>query len=470
MGQNVTAPNVYRVLGGRRREDPIQPARRHRRLYTIMTTNNAAAAVLVALALAGSPLHAQPAAPIFTYHSGFWLNLHHFLYVLGRAEAKFPDSGRRAVAGAPDDEAQGLAGATAEERRVWCEVVAAYAKGPSRRDPVFDQGLIAAGRALARAGDAGSLEGAGVAAALSALLERAAPIYRRHWWAAHARANQARWRELEPQVREHGAAILAFITRVYKEAWPAEGYPLQFAAWVNWAGAFSTRDRHLMVASPDERTRGQSILDEAWKPYLAGAGSDGRRQIDAGFEQVGRVRMAQRVDMRAFGNPAAPHCAPKGALETAARDGPAGVREAVREAVSRGRREQPRRGAVGPPRGPEHRQQGGGQGYEAVLLALPMKSVKIIPNQQGSPQGKLADAEVIFEADAGPLSGLKLIGFAVWERRDGGRNVTFPARQYSVNGERRSFALLRPANGDLSAQDLLRRSILDAYTRVEAEA
>src|SRR5690242_1133573 len=95
-------------------------------------------------------------------------------------------------------------------------------------------------------------------------------------------------------------------------------------------------------------------------------------------------------------------------------------------------------------------------------------SVKIIPNEKGSPPGKLADAEVIFEADAGPLSGLKLIGFSVWERRDGGKNVTFPARQFSVNGERRSFALLRPANGDASAQEAIRQCILDAYQRSEA--
>ena len=95
-------------------------------------------------------------------------------------------------------------------------------------------------------------------------------------------------------------------------------------------------------------------------------------------------------------------------------------------------------------------------------------SVKILPNTSGSPQGKLADAEVIFGAASGPLQGLRLIGFAVWERRDGGRNVTFPARQYSVNGERRSFALLRPTNGDASAQDAVRQSILDAYTRLES--
>ena len=97
-------------------------------------------------------------------------------------------------------------------------------------------------------------------------------------------------------------------------------------------------------------------------------------------------------------------------------------------------------------------------------------SVKIIPNAKGSPPGKLADAEVVFEADAGPLSGLKLIGFSVWERRDGGRNVTFPARQYSVNGERRSFALLRPATGELSAQEAIRDAILEAYSRVEAQS
>ena len=75
---------------------------------------------------------------------------------------------------------------------------------------------------------------------------------------------------------------------------------------------------------------------------------------------------------------------------------------------------------------------------------------------------------MIFGAGTGPFEGLRLIGFGVWERRDGGRNVTFPARQYSVNGERRSFALLRPTNGDANAQDAIRQSILDAYTSAEA--
>jgi hypothetical protein len=94
-------------------------------------------------------------------------------------------------------------------------------------------------------------------------------------------------------------------------------------------------------------------------------------------------------------------------------------------------------------------------------------TIKIVPNEKGNPPGKLADAELHFDAAEGVLAGLKLIGFAIWERRSGaGRNVTFPARQYSVNGERRSFALLRPLV-DTTAQDRIRDLILSAYAETE---
>ena len=95
-------------------------------------------------------------------------------------------------------------------------------------------------------------------------------------------------------------------------------------------------------------------------------------------------------------------------------------------------------------------------------------TIKIISNEKGNPPGKLAEAELHFTD--GPLEGLKLIGFSVWERRSGGgRNVTFPARTYSVNGERRSFALLRPT-GDATAQDRVRELILEAYAEFEEKA
>lgn len=107
-----------------------------------------------------------------------------------------------------------------------------------------------------------------------------------------------------------------------------------------------------------------------------------------------------------------------------------------------------------------------------------MLTVKIIINETGNPPGKLADAELCFSASPddtatesarsfAALDGLKLIGFAIWERRTGGRVVTFPARTYSVNGERHSFALLRP-NTDPTAHDRLREFILAAYDAHQA--
>lgn len=88
--------------------------------------------------------------------------------------------------------------------------------------------------------------------------------------------------------------------------------------------------------------------------------------------------------------------------------------------------------------------------------------IKILSNEKGAPTGKLADAELHFLE--GELAGLKLIGFGVWKQRNGpGRNVTFPARTYSVNGERRSFSLLRPILDANDGQNRVRDAILAAY-------
>lgn len=95
--------------------------------------------------------------------------------------------------------------------------------------------------------------------------------------------------------------------------------------------------------------------------------------------------------------------------------------------------------------------------------------IKILPNDKGAPHGKLADVEVHF--NEGALDGLRLLGFSVWERRNGpGRNVLFPARTYSVNGERRNFALLRPIGTDSASQNAIRDMVLQAYAEFEAQA
>ena len=91
--------------------------------------------------------------------------------------------------------------------------------------------------------------------------------------------------------------------------------------------------------------------------------------------------------------------------------------------------------------------------------------VKILKSDQHSAPAKLADAEIHFAG--GELDGLKLVGFAVWRKRDGsGQSVSFPSRQFIVHGERRSFSLLRWV-AEPTAQDRLAEVVLQAYRENE---
>src|ERR1043166_8124074 len=100
-----------------------------------------------------SPKGQTPKA-IFVYHTNeFWLNLHHFLYVLARAENKERDATREAVANAPADQATGLATLSASEQETGRKAVASYASGAAKKDLVFDDPLAAVTNALARAED-----------------------------------------------------------------------------------------------------------------------------------------------------------------------------------------------------------------------------------------------------------------------------------------------------------------------------
>ena len=91
--------------------------------------------------------------------------------------------------------------------------------------------------------------------------------------------------------------------------------------------------------------------------------------------------------------------------------------------------------------------------------------VHITPHDRSHAPIKLAEAELHFSG--GELDGLKLVGFSVWERRDGkGRSVSFPGRQYRIGDERRTFALLRPI-ADVNAQERVRDLVLEAYGQYE---
>lgn len=201
-----------------------------------------------------STLVAQNAAPIFQFHNGFWVNLHSFLYVLGRAANGESDATRTAVVNAPRDLA-GFDAVSAGDQAAWHRAVAFYQDSLSKLDPVFDDELIGVTMAMARAGNMPSLESDALDEEHVRVLMRVAPTYRAVWWPRHQAANNSRVGELEAQLARHGSAVLARATQVYGGVWPPDGRDVEISAYTNWAGAYSTGlgDQSLILVSSLDR-------------------------------------------------------------------------------------------------------------------------------------------------------------------------------------------------------------------------
>jgi hypothetical protein len=213
---------------------------------------------------------------LFAFRSGFWVNLHHFLYVLGRARAGTPDSRRLAVVKAPAD-VEGLGSRSVDERAAWDESIHYYAGGLSTKDAVFDDDLIQITRKLAAAPDDADPASLGIPPDLAATLKLAAPVYRAVWWPRHSRANTARRDDLQARIDRHGAAAVKRLTGLYQTTWPARPRVIDIAAYSNWAGAYSTDGGLIVVASTDEAIAGalglETLLHESshqWDEEIEG--------------------------------------------------------------------------------------------------------------------------------------------------------------------------------------------------------
>jgi hypothetical protein len=215
----------------------------------------------------------------------FWLNLHHYLYVLGRAH-NGADSGQPAVASAPDDERQGRAALSDADRTSWDEAVSAYASGLSRQSSVLQPPLAPMTVALATGGDTETFPVATFDASTRSILERAAPIYRKGWWPRHRSLNQQYERALKEMIDRDGAAIVAFVTRAYQMEWPQNPYPVHLVAYSNFQGAFSLTGGRVLIMSTNANP-----LNDRWYP-LESAFHEAMHQWDNVVAAVLRTQAA----------------------------------------------------------------------------------------------------------------------------------------------------------------------------------
>ncbi len=202
--------------------------------------------------------------PVFEFHSGFWINLHHALYEEARIRAQRPTARPEVSATV----AKKMDGETSTDLQAWQESVDYYAATLARRDLLFDGEMVEINDRLAEVEACRDLSGkteyrciTQLQPELIAALERAAPAYRARWWDEHDRINRAWIAATEPLVREYGAKLTEELANVYHAEWPSGKIRVDVCHYAGLVGGYTSLDPlHITISGADERNQGIAAL------------------------------------------------------------------------------------------------------------------------------------------------------------------------------------------------------------------
>jgi hypothetical protein len=195
----------------------------------------------------------------FEFHSGFWINLHHFLYEQALLRKQAAGSGQ--AANSPANLKNQL---SAEQRQQWDAAVDYYMKLMIKRDLLRDDGMVLINDQLSESEVARDLSKSGLSSDLIKILEGAAPIYRAQWWPQHDRANRFWIAVATPMVKQFSQTLIKQLTGAYKAKWPTGLIRVDVVEYANWAGAYTTfddADKVHITMSTDSNNQGFSALE-----------------------------------------------------------------------------------------------------------------------------------------------------------------------------------------------------------------
>lgn len=212
--------------------------------------------------------------PVFEFHSGFWLNLHHLLYYEAKQRGAKPpvtgaDKTPATAANKPKTMRDLSPPLTPAEKTTWDNAVSYYSANYADYDLLFNNDLIILKNLLEDLEDCDDLAGttkkicnAGLPANITQVLDSAAPIYRAHLWPDHDRANRRWITRVAPLVEEQGVGISERLAFIYQAKWPGEKTRVDVSAFANWAGAYTTLDPlRVTISSTDPRNQGDAALE-----------------------------------------------------------------------------------------------------------------------------------------------------------------------------------------------------------------
>lgn len=203
--------------------------------------------------------------PVFEMHSGFWVNLHHFLYLqarLLRVNSSSAKTGRGAAQ--PDELRVSLIGFPEADIRAWQDAVAFYSKDLAGRDLALNGDMEIINNQLSAMESCPDLEGkttplckSGLRPDLVESLERAALVYRAHWWAQQDRANREWIAQVAPLIQKMGVELSGQLAEIYQRPWPSQRMRVDVVLYGGQFGAYTSLDPlHVTVSSHDPRNRG----------------------------------------------------------------------------------------------------------------------------------------------------------------------------------------------------------------------
>jgi hypothetical protein len=195
----------------------------------------------------------------FVLHSGFWINLHHFLYEQA-TERKQPGS-----SGSATGAVTSLSQLNREQQQLWNAALDYYTKMMIKGDLLQDRDMATINDILSKSEAAPDLSNSGLKDDLRKVLEDIAPVYRARWWPQHDKANRF-WIALAiPMVKQFGETFISQLTAAYKGKWPAAPIRVDVVEYANWAGGYTTVDPdnnvHTTICSIESGYQGFAALE-----------------------------------------------------------------------------------------------------------------------------------------------------------------------------------------------------------------
>src|SRR5271169_1879802 len=210
--------------------------------------------------------------PVFEFHSGFWINLHHTLYYEAKLRETPPAAALKGNS-APQIKLRTMKDAgtalSPAERLAWDSSVDYYAANYANKDLLFNNDLVLLKNQLGDFEDCDELSGArkktcdaGLPPKLTQVLETAAAVYRAHLWADQDRANRRWVARVAPLIEEQGVGISERLADIYQTKWPKTKIRVDVCAYANATGAYTTLDPlRVTISSTDLRNQDDEAFE-----------------------------------------------------------------------------------------------------------------------------------------------------------------------------------------------------------------